>query len=127
MGTIFSKIISGKIPSFKIAEDENFYAFLDINPIQKGHTLVVSKIEEDYIFDLDDELLCKMMIFSKRVAANIKEKLNCKKVAVMVIGLEVSHAHIHLIPINNESDLNLKSRVEMNNQQLAEIADSIKL
>jgi histidine triad (HIT) family protein len=103
--TIFSKIIAGEIPGYKVAEDENFYAFLDINPLVKGHTLVVPKQETDYIFDLDDRLLPAMMLFSKRVARAIELAIPCKRVGLTVIGLEVPHAHIHLIPINKESDM----------------------
>ncbi|MDR2057570.1 MAG: HIT family protein [Dysgonamonadaceae bacterium] len=103
--TIFSKIIAGEIPSYKIAEDERFFAFLDINPLVKGHVLVVPKKEEDYIFDLDDDTLMEMMVFSKRVAKAIKKAIDCRKVGITVIGLEVPHAHIHLIPITKESDI----------------------
>jgi histidine triad (HIT) family protein len=107
--TIFSKIIKGEIPSCKIAEDDRYYAFLDINPLVKGHTLVVPKKEEDYIFDLDDETLAGMMVFAKRVAKAIKQAIDCKRVGVTVIGLEVPHAHIHLIPITRESDINFSN------------------
>jgi len=103
--TVFSKIIAGEIPSYKVAEDDRYYAFLDINPLVKGHTLVVPKKETDYIFDLDDETLADMMVFAKRVAKAIKEAVPCKRVGVTVIGLEVPHAHIHLIPISKESDI----------------------
>ena len=103
--TIFSKIIAGEIPSYKIAEDERYYAFLDINPLVKGHTLVVPKKEVDNIFDLDDETLGDMMVFAKRVAKAIQKVIPCRKVGVTVIGLEVPHAHIHLIPITKESDI----------------------
>ena len=105
MATIFSKIIAGDIPSYKVAEDERFYAFLDINPLAKGHTLVVPKREVDYIFDLDDEELAAMQVFAKRVALAIQKAFPCKKVGQAVIGLEVPHAHIHLIPIQKESDM----------------------
>lgn len=105
MATIFSRIISGEIPSYKVAENERFYAFLDINPLVKGHTLVVPKQEVDYIFDLDDEALAEMHVFAKGVARAIEKAIPCKRVAVSVIGLEVPHAHIHLIPINKESDI----------------------
>jgi histidine triad (HIT) family protein len=103
--SIFSKIIAGEIPSYKIVEDEHFYAFLDIFPVAKGHTLVVPKEEVDYIFDLDDNTLSDMMLFSKRVAKAMKKVIDCKKIGVTIIGLEVSHAHIHLVPITNESDM----------------------
>jgi histidine triad (HIT) family protein len=107
--TIFSRIINGEIPSYKIAEDDRYYAFLDINPLVKGHTLVIPKKEEDYIFDLDDETLAGMMIFSKRVAKAIKKTVVCKKIGITVIGLEVPHAHIHLIPITKESDISFSN------------------
>ncbi len=105
MATIFSKIIAGEIPCYKIAEDENFFAFLDINPLSKGHTLVVPKEETDYIFDLNDKMLSDMILFSKKVAHAIEKAIPCKRVGLTVIGLEVPHAHIHLIPINKESDM----------------------
>ena len=127
MATIFSKIISGDIPSYKIAEDDKFYAFLDINPMTKGHTLVVPKQETDYIFDLDDALLAEMVIFSKRVALAIEKAISCKRVGMMVIGLEVPHAHIHLVPILSEGDLNLtNSKLKLSNDEFLEIADKIK-
>ena len=106
MSSLFSQIISGKITCYKVDEDEEFLAFLDINPIILGHTLVIPKIEIDYIFDLDDELLSRMMVFSKKVALKLKSKIECKKIGIAVIGLEVPHAHIHLVPMNNVDDLN---------------------
>lgn len=109
--TIFSKIIAGEIPSYKVAEDENFYAFLDINPVNWGHTLVVPKKEVDYIFDIDDELLGKMITFSKKVAKAIKKAIPCKKVGVTVLGLEVPHAHIHLVPLQQEGDMDFKNKI----------------
>ena len=127
MATIFSKIISGDIPSYKIAEDDKFYAFLDINPMAKGHTLVVPKQETDYIFDLDDDMLGEMVIFSKRVAKAIEKAISCKRVGVMVIGLEVPHAHIHLVPIQREGDLNLTNpKIKLINDEFVEIAEKIK-
>jgi histidine triad (HIT) family protein len=105
MSTVFTRIINGEIPSYKVAEDDKFYAFLDISPLKQGHTLVVPKQEVDYIFDLDDETLAEMMVFAKKVAAKIKSAMKSKRVAVVVLGLEVPHAHIHLIPLNNESDI----------------------
>ena len=105
MATIFSKIIAGEIPSYKVAEDERFFAFLDINPLAKGHTLVVPKREVDYLFDLDDEELAAMQVFAKGVALAIQQAFPCKKVGQAVIGLEVPHAHIHLIPIQREPDM----------------------
>ena len=110
--TIFSKIIAGEIPSYKVAEDDKFYAFLDINPITWGHTLVVPKEETDYIFDLSDETIGEMMVFSKRVAAAIKESFPCRKVGMAVLGLEVPHAHIHLVPLQNEGDMDFKKKIE---------------
>ena len=106
MSSLFSQIISGKITCYKVDEDEEFLAFLDINPIILGHTLVIPKIEIDYIFDLDDKLLSRMMVFSKKVALKLKSKIECKKIGIAVIGLEVPHAHIHLVPMNNVDDLN---------------------
>ena len=127
MATIFSKIISGDIPSYKIAEDDKFYAFLDINPMTKGHTLVVPKQETDYIFDLDDALLAEMVMFSKRVALAIEKAISCKRVGMMVIGLEVPHAHIHLVPIQSEGDLNLSNpKLKLSSDEFIEIADKIK-
>ena len=105
MATIFSRIIAGEIPCYKVAENDKFFAFLDINPLVKGHTLVVPKQEVDYIFDLSDEDLAAMHVFAKHVAIAIEKAFPCKKVGVAVIGLEVPHAHIHLIPIQNESDM----------------------
>ncbi|MBQ5719227.1 MAG: HIT family protein [Alistipes sp.] len=123
MATIFSRIIAGEIPSYKVAEDENFYAFLDINPLMKGHTLVVPKQEVDYLFDLEDQTLEKMIIFAKRVAEQIKCKIECKKVAMVVLGLEVPHAHIHLIPMNTESDVDFrKEKLNLTADEFAEIA-----
>ena len=127
MATIFSKIIAGDIPSYKIAENDKFYAFLDINPMAKGHTLVVPKQEIDYIFDLDDVLLGDMVIFAKRVAAAIKKAVPCNRVGLMVIGLEVPHAHIHLVPIIKEGDMNLSnSKMKFTKEEFVEIAEIIK-
>lgn len=103
--TVFSKIIAGEIPSYKVAENTDFYAFLDINPLVKGHTLVVPKKEVDYIYDLDDRTAGEMFVFSKRVAKAIQKVIPCKRIGITVIGLEVPHAHIHLIPLNQESDM----------------------
>ncbi len=105
MATIFSRIINGDIPSYKIAEDENYYAFLDINPLAKGHTLVVPKKEVDYIFDLDDNTLAGLHVFSKKIAKAIDKVIDCKRVGIAVIGLEVPHAHIHLVPLNGGNDI----------------------
>jgi histidine triad (HIT) family protein len=126
MSSIFSKLISGEIPCHKIAENEKFLAFLDIMPLTKGHTLVIPKTEVDFIFDMEDDLLGEMMVFSKQIAKKIKANFNCKKVGVAVIGLEVPHAHIHLIPINSMSDMNFSnSKLTLSNEELAEIALSI--
>ncbi len=128
MASIFTRIINGEIPCYKVAEDANYFAFLDINPLAKGHTLVIPKKEADYIFDLDDETLSGMMVFAKKVAAKIKEATNCRKVAVVVLGLEVAHAHIHLIPINSESDVDFhKEKLKLTPEEFTEIANSLKL
>jgi histidine triad (HIT) family protein len=113
MATIFSKIVSGEIPSYRIHEDDRFYAFLDIHPLTEGHTLVIPKAETDYLFDLEDDLLADMMVFAKKVALAIDEVITCKRVGVAVLGLEVPHAHIHLIPINNLHDIEF-SRPKLN-------------
>lgn len=105
MATIFSRIIAGEIPSYRIHEDERYYAFLDINPLAQGHTLVIPKEETDYLFDLEDELLADMMVFAKKVALAIDKTMECKRVGVAVLGLEVPHAHIHLVPINKLHDI----------------------
>jgi histidine triad (HIT) family protein len=105
MATIFSKIIRGEIPSYRIHEDDDFYAFLDINPLVQGHTLVIPKVETDYLFDLEDDRLARMMVFAKKVARAMDRTMVCKRVGVAVLGLEVAHAHIHLIPINNLHDI----------------------
>ena len=126
METIFSKILRSEIPCHKVAENERFLAFLDIQPLKRGHVLVIPKTETDYIFDLEDETLSEMILYSKEVAARIKAVFPCKKVGVAVIGLEVPHAHIHLIPINTMNDMNFandKLRLEQN--ELAEIAEKI--
>ena len=128
MATIFSRIIAGEIPSYKIAEDERYYAFLDINPLTKGHTLVVPKQEIDYLFDLDDETLSGMICFAKRVAANIKANIECARVAVVVLGLEVPHAHIHLIPIQSEKDVDFhREKLHLTPEEFAEIAEKIRI
>jgi histidine triad (HIT) family protein len=127
MATIFSRIISGEIPSHKIAEDERYYAFLDINPLARGHVLVVPKRETDYIFDIADEELAGMMVFAKQVAKAVGEAVPCKKVGVAVIGLEVPHAHIHLIPINDISDINFaRPKLRFTPEELAETAEKIR-
>ncbi|MFC4666910.1 HIT family protein [Falsiporphyromonas endometrii] len=127
MATIFSKIIRGEIPSHKIAENEEFYAFLDINPLNMGHTLVVPKKEIDYIFDIEDSELGRMMVFAKEIAAAIKKSIPCRKVGVAVIGLEVPHAHIHLVPMMKEEDIHFgKSKLNPSQEELAAVAEKIR-
>ena len=109
MASIFTMIINGEIPSYNVAEDEHYYAFLDINPMQKGHTLVVPKREEDYLFDLSDEELAGMMVFAKKVAKAIKTSISCQRVGVAVVGLDVPHAHIHLVPLVEGNELNFSN------------------
>ncbi len=127
--TIFTKIINGEIPSYKVAENEKFYAFLDINPLQKGHTLVVPKLAEpeaDYIFDLEDNLLSEMLVFAKQVAVGIKGAIECKRVGVAVIGLEVPHVHMHLIPINKEGDMSFANqKLTLPAEEMTTIAHAI--
>jgi histidine triad (HIT) family protein len=124
--TIFSKIIAGEIPCYKIAEEDRFFAFLDINPLAKGHTLVVPKQETDYIFDLDEDTLSGMIVFAKRVAKAIEETIPCKRVGLTVIGLEVPHAHIHLVPINKESDIYFGSpKLKLESEEFQIIAQNI--
>ena len=126
MATIFSKIAAGEIPSYKIAEDDRYFAFLDINPVAEGHTLVIPKNETDYIFDLDDEEYAELQLFAKRVAAAIKKAMPCRRVGVAVMGLEVPHAHIHLIPINRESDMNFfKDKLSPTPERMKQIAEDI--
>jgi len=126
MATIFTRIINGEIPCYKIAENDRFFAFLDINPLSKGHTLVVPKHETDYIFNLDDEELGQMMVFAKQVARSIEKAMPCKRIAVAVIGLEVPHAHIHLVPITNEGDLDFKKEhLKLSQEEFLEIQKKI--
>ena len=126
MATIFSKIVAGEIPCHKIAENDQFFAFLDINPLAEGHTLVIPKKEVDYIFDLDDDTLAAMMLFAKEVAKMIEQAIPCKRVGLTVIGLEVPHAHIHLIPINKESDMFFgQQKLSVTAEQLAATAQQI--
>lgn len=126
MATIFSRIAKGEIPSYKIAEDERYFAFLDINPLVEGHTLVIPKKEVDYLFDLDDETLAGLTLFSKRVAKAIEKTIPCKRIGVAVLGLEVPHAHIHLVPLNNESDINFfKPKLKLTPERFKEIAEKI--
>jgi len=126
MASIFTKIVQGEIPSYKIAEDENYYAFLDINPLVKGHTLVIPKKEVDYLFDLDNETLEGLTAFSKKVAKAIDKTIECKRVGVVVLGLEVPHAHIHLIPLQSEADACFsKPKMKFSEQEFKEIAEKI--
>lgn len=126
MATIFSKIVAGEIPSYKVAEDDKFYAFLDINPLVKGHTLVVPKKKVDYIYDLSDEELAAMHVFAKHVALAIQKAFPCRKVGEAVIGLEVPHAHIHLIPIQNESDMLFSNpKLKLSDEEFKSIAERI--
>lgn len=126
MSSIFTKIINGEIPSYKIAEDEKCYAFLDISPIAEGHTLVVPKQEVDYIFDLDDELLTHLHLFAKKVAKAMKEVIECEKIGMAVIGLDVRHTHIHLVPLKEVSDLNFaRPKLELSKERMQEIANLI--
>ena len=126
MASIFTKIVNGEIPSWKVAEDENYYAFLDIFPVAKGHTLVIPKKEVDYLFDLDDETYAGLQLFAKKVALGIQKAIPCKKVGVMVLGLEVPHAHIHLVPMQSEADLlNFSKKLSLSKEEMAEITAAI--
>ncbi|MFP4024084.1 MAG: HIT family protein [Thiohalospira sp.] len=127
MASIFTKIVKGEIPSYKIAEDENFYAFLDINPLVKGHTLVIPKQETDYYFDLDNETLSGLTLFSKKIAKAIDKAIDCKRVGVVVLGLEVPHAHVHLIPLNSEADASFsKPKLKLSKDEFEAIAERIR-
>lgn len=127
MSTIFTKIIAGEIPSYKIAEDDKYYAFLDINPLKKGHTLVIPKQEVDYIFDLDNETLGGLHAFSKKVAKAIEKTIPCKRIAVIVLGLEVPHAHIHLIPMDSEADVHFSNpKLKLTSDEFAKITENIQ-
>ena len=126
MATIFSRIVAGEIPSYKVAENDRYYAFLDINPLAKGHTLVIPKQEVDYFYDLDDDTLQGMMVFAKEVAQKIKAFSGCKKVATVVLGLEVPHAHIHLIPMNSEKDVDFtREKLTLTPEEFSEIASAL--
>ncbi len=128
MATIFSRIIAGDIPCYKVGEDSRYFSFLDINPLTKGHTLVIPKCETDYIFDLDDETLSGMILYAKKIAKQIECSVDCKRVAIVVLGLEVPHAHIHLIPILGEEDVDFKrERVKLTPDEFAEIAAKIAM
>lgn len=126
MATIFTKIIAGEIPCYKIAEDENYFAFLDIRPVVKGHTLVVPKQETDYIFDLDDAALSKMIIFAKKVSKALQQIVPCKRIALMVLGMEVPHAHIHLLPVQNEAEFDIKNKHTFPDNEMNTIAQNVQ-
>lgn len=127
MAGIFAKIAAGEIPSYKCAESDKFYAFLDINPLVKGHTLVIPRREVDYIFDLDDDELAEMVVFAKQVAAAIKKAFPCRKVGMAVLGLEVPHAHIHLIPMQTEKDMNFATpKLKLADDEMAAVAARIR-
>jgi histidine triad (HIT) family protein len=127
MSTIFTKIINGEIPCHKIAENEDFLAFLDVSPVAKGHTLVIPKKATDYIFDMEDDELAAMHLFAKKVAKALKSVVSCKKIGMAVVGLEVPHAHIHLIPMNTIGDLSFTSeRLKLGQEEFAEIAQEIR-
>jgi len=124
--TIFSKIVKGEIPSYKVAEDENYYAFLDINPLQKGHVLVIPKIEDDYIFNLDEKTYEGLMMFARKVAIGLKEAMPCKRVGVAVLGMEVPHVHVHLVPMQSEKDMLFSNpKLQLSNEEMTEIASLI--
>ena len=128
MASVFTRIVKGEIPCYKVAEDDRYFAFLDINPLAKGHTLVIPKEETDNIFDLDDRTLADMMVFAKRIARKIQANIACKKVAVVVLGLEVPHAHIHLIPINSEKDVDFhREKLQLTPEEFQRIAKTIIL
>lgn len=127
MASIFTRIINGDLPAYKIAEDDHYLAFLDINPLAKGHTLVIPKKETDYLFDVEDDMLGGMMVFAKKVAKAMDQVLDCKRVGVAVLGLEVPHAHIHLVPINGLYDIEFsKPKLKLSKEEFEEIADKIR-
>ena len=127
MATIFSRIVAGEIPSYKVAENERFYAFLDIAPLAKGHTLVIPKREVDYFYDLEDDELAEMIVFAKQIAKKIQATTQCKKVATVVLGLEVPHAHIHLVPMNTEKDVDFSvEKLKLSTEEFIEIANSLQ-
>ena len=126
MASLFTKIVNKEIPAWKVAEDENFLAFLDIFPVAKGHTLVIPKKEVDYLFDLDDETYLGLQLFAKKVARGIQKAIPCKRVGVMVLGLDVPHAHIHLVPLQSEADLlNFTKKLTLTKEEMAEIMTAI--
>lgn len=125
MASIFSKIVAGEIPSYKVAETEKCYAFLDINPVAKGHVLCIPKQEVDYLFDLDEQAYCELQAFTRRVAKAVKQVCPCTKVGVAVLGLEVPHAHIHLIPLQTEGDMDFRKHVKMEHEEFVKLAAEI--
>jgi histidine triad (HIT) family protein len=125
MSTIFTKIINGEIPCYKIAEDENYFAFLDINPNAEGHTIVIPKIEDDYIFHLEEETYIGLQLFARKVAIALEKTIPCKRIGVAVIGLEVPHTHIHLIPMNSEKDMNMANKTDVSSARMTEIAQQV--
>lgn len=127
MATIFSRIVAGEIPCYKVAENERFFAFLDIAPLAKGHTLVIPKREVDYFYDLEDDELQEMIVFAKNIAKKIQATTQCKKVATVVLGLEVPHAHIHLVPMNTEKDVDFsREKLQLTPEEFAKIAESLR-
>ena len=127
MATIFSKIIKGDIPSYKIAEDDRYFAFLDINPLRAGHTLVVPRQETDYVFDLDDEQLAGLIVFSKKVATAIKNAIPCNRIGIAILGLEIPHAHVHLVPMDSMEDVNFRNpKLKFTSEEFNEIAEKIR-
>ncbi|MCQ2252006.1 MAG: HIT family protein [Bacteroidales bacterium] len=126
MATIFSRIVAGEIPCYKIAENDEFFAFLDINPVQKGHTLVIPKEEISYIFDINDDKLGRYMAFAKKVAAAIQKAVPCLRIRIAVVSLEVPHSHIHLVPLNDLHDLNLDAKKEVAKEEMEQIAENIR-
>ena len=128
MASIFTRIVQGEVPCYKIAENENFLAFLDVNPLVKGHTLVIPKQEQDYLFDLEDDSFVGLHLFAKEVAIQLKKHIACKRIGVAVIGLEVPHAHIHLIPLNEMEDINFnRKKLSLSPEELTTIADELKM
>jgi histidine triad (HIT) family protein len=127
MASIFTRIISGEIPCYKLFEDENYFSFLDINPLAKGHTLVIPKKEVDYIFDLDDQILAGMLVFSKKIAYAIERVVPCKRIGIAVLGLEVPHAHIHLVPIKGGNDIDFsKPKLKLTKEEFEQLAKEIQ-
>ena len=128
MSTIFSKIINGEIPCYKIDENDQFLAFLDINPLVKGHTLVIPKVQIDYVFDIEDDKLAEMIVFAKKVAIKLKKAMPCERIGVSIIGLEVAHAHIHLVPMNTANDVNFtRSKLSISEIEMKNICQTINL